>query len=490
MRTRARSVGRRIGKIDLALFQRVVAAETPLLDRTMPRLSRAANHSALWLATAAVAAAVGGRRGRRAALRGVLAIGAASAIVNLPGKLGTRRPRPPLEHVPIVRQLARVPTSWSFPSGHSASAAAFATGMSIEVPALAPVLGAAALGVAYSRVHTGVHYPGDVLAGVLVGAAAGVATLRPFPRARLHAAAELTEAAPDAPARPTGEGTIVVVNPGAGSDELQTLTATVRDRLPEARVVVGSPDGDLKKILEEAAQHAEILAIAGGDGSIGPAAAAARRHAIPLLVLPIGTLNHFADELGLADADAAFDALASGRAIRIDLATVGAETYVNLASIGGYPEVVDARRRFEDRIGKWPATVLGTLHVLRHGRPLELTVDGSARRVWMLIVGNGHFEPRGYAPTDRPRLDGGELDVRIVRADRRGARARLLLGVLLGTLARSAVYDEELLSELHVRSDGRVLRAARDGEPFQAPPETTFRVHPRSLTVYAGRSGG
>jgi undecaprenyl-diphosphatase len=97
-----------------------------------------------------------------------------SALANQLGKRSFSRRRPLLEPVPLGRRAHRVPISPSFPSGHAASAAAFATSVAMIVPTTAVPVGALAIGVAYSRVHTGVHYPGDVVAGVLLGAGVGI----------------------------------------------------------------------------------------------------------------------------------------------------------------------------------------------------------------------------------------------------------------------------------------------------------------------------
>jgi undecaprenyl-diphosphatase len=134
-------------------------------------LTTAANYSRLWLATAAVLALLGGRRGRCAAGRGVVAIALASAVANGPAKLLVRRRRPGGGARPA---LIRMPRSTSFPSGHSASAFAFATAACAEFPLLTPVLVPLAGAVAYSRVQTGVHYPSDVAAGSAIGIACGV----------------------------------------------------------------------------------------------------------------------------------------------------------------------------------------------------------------------------------------------------------------------------------------------------------------------------
>jgi membrane-associated phospholipid phosphatase len=159
-------------RVDVALYAAIAQTPTPALDRAMARLSHAADYSRLSLAAAAVLAAGGGRRGRRAAAHGLGSIGVTSTLVNLGAKpLGKRRrPDRVAENVPVARHV-RMPSSTSFPSGHSAAAFAFATGVGhVLPPAAVPLRGLAAL-VAYSRVHTGVHYPGDVVAGALIGTA-------------------------------------------------------------------------------------------------------------------------------------------------------------------------------------------------------------------------------------------------------------------------------------------------------------------------------
>jgi membrane-associated phospholipid phosphatase len=157
-------------RIDVALYAAVAQTATPALDAAMARLSRLADHSRLSLAAAAVLAAAGGRTGRRAALHGIASVAVTSALVNLGAKplLRRRRPDRAAGEVPVARHVS-MPSSTSFPSGHAASAFAFATGVGHVSPAAAIPLRALAATVAYSRVHTGVHYPGDVVAGALVG---------------------------------------------------------------------------------------------------------------------------------------------------------------------------------------------------------------------------------------------------------------------------------------------------------------------------------
>jgi membrane-associated phospholipid phosphatase len=157
-------------RIDVALYAAIAQTPTPTLDSAMARLSHAANYSRLSLASAALLAATGGRRGQHAAADGLASVAVAASVINLAVKpLGhRRRPDRAAEEVPLARHV-RMPSSTSFPSGHSAAAFAFATGVGHVLPPAAIPLRALAALVAYSRVHTGVHYPGDVVAGALMG---------------------------------------------------------------------------------------------------------------------------------------------------------------------------------------------------------------------------------------------------------------------------------------------------------------------------------
>ncbi len=160
-----------VERLDVALYAAVAGSPTPTLDRGMRRLSRSADKSKLWIGTAGVLALTGGARGRRAAISGLASVAVTSAIVNIAVKPIGRRRRPDrvAYEVPIARHIP-MPSSTSFPSGHSASALAFATGVGHVFPAAGFPIHALAGLVAYSRVHTGVHYPGDVVVGSLIGA--------------------------------------------------------------------------------------------------------------------------------------------------------------------------------------------------------------------------------------------------------------------------------------------------------------------------------
>jgi membrane-associated phospholipid phosphatase len=176
---------RELGVVDRAVYAAVASASTPALDVPVRRLSNAANNSRLWLGIAAGLAIAGGPRGRRAALTGTVAIGVTSALVNLGVKSLYARQRPDRAGagVPDQRHVP-MPSSSSFPSGHSAAGFAFASAVGRELPWLGSGLRFAAAAVAYSRVHTGVHYPGDTVVGSLIGAGTGQAVAGVMDRRR------------------------------------------------------------------------------------------------------------------------------------------------------------------------------------------------------------------------------------------------------------------------------------------------------------------
>jgi len=163
----------RLHRLDLRVYAAIAEAGTPRLDAFMARLTSAADYSRLSLAAAAALSLAGGPEGRRASLRGLTCLGVTALGVNAVVKPLTRRrrPDPVAAGIPAARRV-RMPRSASFPSGHTAAAVAFAAGVGRELPAAGAALGALAAAVGYSRVHTGVHYPGDVVAGALCGLAA------------------------------------------------------------------------------------------------------------------------------------------------------------------------------------------------------------------------------------------------------------------------------------------------------------------------------
>lgn len=463
-------------RFDAELYARWHGTQTPRLDRVLPPLSRAANHGVLWMGLGAALWLSGRPDFRRAALRGLGGLALASAVTNGPGKWISDRPRPAPDLVTLGRRLLRAPRTSSFPSGHSASAAAFATGVALEQPLVAVPVGLLAAGVAASRVHTGVHYPGDVVAGLAVGAAATYGLTRVWPQRSPTDPVERAPAA-EVPASEDGAGVVVVVNASAGGGKGE-LAAALSEALPAAEVREFGPEDDVPTVLKEAAAGARVLGVAGGDGSINAAAAVALDAGLPLLVVPGGTLNHFARDLALSSVQDAVDALRAGEACWVDVARAEVDgttqVFLNTASIGGYSEMVRAREQLEERLGKWPAMVVALVRVLRSSDPVEVTLDGQRRRLWLLFVGNCQYFPPGSAPSWRNRLDDGLLDLRLVDATRPGSRTRLVAAVLTGRVHRCPSFEAWTAERLEVVARSGPVRLARDGEVGE--PAESFQL--------------
>jgi YegS/Rv2252/BmrU family lipid kinase len=303
---------------DRWLFDRLTRRERRVIDSGLKRLSNSANRSVLWLAIAALIAILGGRRGRHAAFRGVLSIAITSTLVNLPLKYLARRARPPMRRGDRPLPVSP-PGSFSFPSGHSASAFAFATGVALEEPRLlVPILPLAA-GVAYSRVHLRVHYPLDVLAGVTIGTAMGLASEPVMPAARQWWDARVPVPEPE---RAKTNEVILVSSPHAGRGAYlerarRAIGAT------GLKVVAEISVEDMARLPGMVARNGStppIVVAAGGDGTVGSVANAVIGTPAVMAILPLGTSNDFARSLHIPlHVENAVRLISNGRVSRVDV---------------------------------------------------------------------------------------------------------------------------------------------------------------------------
>lgn len=448
------------------------------VDRALRMLTTSANHGLLWFGVGAVGAMLG-KRPRRAALRGVASLGMASFVANSVIKplVGRRRPDP--QRTRAARRIGKIPWTSSFPSGHSASAAAFATGAALELPVSATVLGPLAAAVAYSRVHVGVHYKSDVVVGAASGVAVALLVQKLWP-AKPFAPAEMDEV--DAPALAEGAGLFVVLNELSGSSD--GAEQAIRKVLPQVEIVQWDPETE--NLSDLVPSSALAVGVAGGDGTVASVAALAIERKLPLAVFPAGTLNHFAGALGLATHQDTATAVLAGAGGSVSAAALNGNVFLNTAGIGGYPELVRLRDKLSHRMGKWPAAAYALRKVVSGHAPLHLVINDKPVPVWAVFVGNGVYTPRGLAPAWRDRLSDDVLDVQYLRADKKYSRTIAVVASLIGLVERTKVFGAVDGRSVTITSQEGPVLAAHDGEVTSPHEKIELEILPQRLVVYRG----
>lgn len=481
----ARKISRGLGTLDREVFDAVAESPSPLLDTAMPRLTNAADHSKLWLAIAAALGALGGPAVRRGSARGVASLAVTSLVTNQVAKRLWHRPRPDTTLIPLARRSRRLPTSHSLPSGHSASAAAFAVGVGLESPPVGLGLAVLAGLVGLSRVATGAHYPGDVFAGFGIGAAIAIIGARVVPTIPTASLPTSDPLRYHTDPRPDGEGVVLVINPDSGEGTGGRVIEEIRKTLPRTDIVELGADDDVVEVMRAAAARAAVLAVGGGDGTVACAAGAAFDAGVPLAVFPGGTFNHFAKDIGCDSVAQTVDAIRDGSAAYVDLVCLNEKTtVVNTASIGAYPRYVQAREKLEGKIGKRLAGAYAAYLTLRRDQSVRITFDDKTLQTSLFFLGNSTYLPSGFAPSVRPRMDDGLLDVRILESGRRFSGLRIAVAIALGRLVRSPLYHELQVPEFRFSTVDGPTVVAHDGEVGETCTEAHFSVRYRALPVF------
>jgi undecaprenyl-diphosphatase len=269
---------------------------------------------------------------------------------------------------------------------------------------------------------------------------------------------------------------------GCGAGE---VAEQVRTALPAVTVVELGPDDDVAEAVRRAADSAEVLAIAGGDGSVAAAAGVAVARDLPLAVFPGGTWNHFAKDIGCDTTAKTVRAIAGGSLSRVDVVQFNDETtVVNTASVGAYPAFVRRRERLQHKVGKPVASVYAMLMTLRREQPVRITYDDKTLQTSLFFLGNSAYLPVGFAPAVRNRMDDGLLDVRILETGRPWSTLRILVALLTGRLQRSRLYHELQVPQFRFTAPDGPVPLARDGEVDSPCAEAEFTVRYRALQVF------
>lgn len=232
------------------------------------------------------------------------------------------------------------------------------------------------------------------------------------------------------------------------------------------------------------------IVVGGGDGTISTAAAALAGTGRVLGVLPLGTFNHFAKELGIPlDLDAAVRTVAAGAVRDRDVADVNGRVFINFSAVGLYPEVIRHRelQRARGR-SKWLAMAIACARVLRRfpsfGVRLRIGEEAQVRRTGFVFLSNNHYVLESYGLRGLPLPESGRLLLVITHHRSRASFLWLALKAVLGRL-RPGDVDTVHFTEAVIESRRRRLRVGLDGELTLLPPPLAFRVRPGALRVLA-----
>jgi len=293
---------------------------------------------------------------------------------------------------------------------------------------------------------------------------------------------------------------VVIVNAGSGGGNDQALV----DRLAGHCLAAGlhatielAHGGDeiVAAVGNAVARRPPLIVAGGGDGTVSTVAGALVDTGIVFGVLPLGTLNHFARDLGvpleLADAVAV---LAQGEPGRVDVGEVNGRIFVNNSGLGLYPDIVRARERQQKRLGrgKWLAFVWAALSALRRYPFLvvALVVDGKEvlRKTPFVFIGNNEYRMEGFAIGERSGLEDGLLSLYVAQRPGRWRLVQLALRALTGRLRQARDFDAITATDIVAQSKRKRIRVATDGEVTVMTPPLKYRVRPASLIVMRPRT--
>jgi diacylglycerol kinase family enzyme len=289
----------------------------------------------------------------------------------------------------------------------------------------------------------------------------------------------------------------VVLNASAGSvagapDPVTRVREAFERNGLDAEIVAIRPEGFLAAARRAAASDADVVVIGGGDGTLNSGAAELVGGPKTLGILPLGTLNHFAKDLGIPmGIDEAVATIAKGHVTEVDVGEVNGRIFLNNSSIGLYPSAVAEREelRRAQRRGKWLAMLNASVDVFRRFPLLDATLQIEGRAVALttpfIFVGNNRYEMSLFSLGTRTSLQGGELSLYLTRNTGRTGLLRLALRALLGSLEQDRDFQSFALSTVEIRTRRRSVGVSLDGEVVRMSSPIRYRLRPRALRVLA-----
>ncbi len=283
----------------------------------------------------------------------------------------------------------------------------------------------------------------------------------------------------------------VILNVRSGtrsSAEGEEMRRLFRDAGIDAEIIDESED--LTAATKQAAPTVDAVIAAGGDGTINSVAAGLVGTDLPIGVLPRGTVNHFARDLGLPMAlPEAIAVIARGQVMSVDVAEMNGRPFVNNSSIGFYPRIVKHRDRLRARqvLGKWMAMLYALLAALRRFAQLDVSIQFGGQRIHLrtpfVFVGNNCYTLDLLSMGERPHLDRGELCVYLAHRPGRFGLLRLLVLALFRRLRHARDFEELKVTEVTIDTRRKLLPVAIDGEVHHLAPPLHYRIRPRALRV-------
>ena len=235
-----------------------------------------------------------------------------------------------------------------------------------------------------------------------------------------------------------------------------------------------------------------MVVFGGGDGTLSTGAAALLGSHKPLGILPLGSLNHFAKDVGIPlDLDQAVGTIERGYVTEVDVGEVNGRIFLNNSSIGLYPSAVAHREELRHRHGggKWPAMFNACVDVVRRFPLLDVTLQVDDRAVALttpfVFVGNNRYEMSLFSLGTRTSLQGGELSIYLTQDAGRMGLLRLFFRALLGRLEQDRDFHSVMLPEVEIRTRRRSLRVSLDGEVVRMASPIRYIIRPRALRVLA-----
>jgi YegS/Rv2252/BmrU family lipid kinase len=287
----------------------------------------------------------------------------------------------------------------------------------------------------------------------------------------------------------------VIINGGAGSGHDDHAAQALHRQFAavgcDASITLAKSGEDMMASARQAlADGVDAIVAGGGDGTINAVGSVVAGSGMPFGVLPLGTLNHFAKDIGVPLAlEAAVRNVAEGMIIAVDVGEVNGRIFLNNSGLGLYPDIVHDREKQQSRLGrgKWLAAAWATVAALRRYPFLKLTLcikgHNHLRATPFVFIGNNQYSMSGLTIGERASLQDGLLSVYVAQRPGRLGLLRFGWRALFGKLAAEADFDAMLCDQFDITTHHKRLRVATDGEVTMMKTPLRYKIRPAALRV-------